>query len=458
MDNSPPPSSEESAASPPPTTAARRKKWVARPLVTQCGVCYSPATDVHHYGSVSCYSCRAFFRRTVGSGKEYRFCSKRTGLCQINSLNRKNCKKCRFEKCLKIGMMQEKVNRRHTPTKKIVKVKPKQMKISLDIGDLVDECFVDEKEVLDNENEDREQLYHSELYSDSEKIEHLSRVTSSPTFDLTFEEDFRIHELMVRKENLFDGFYNLFLEFPNFVNLWKRFLFQIKNCCPIIQSGVPADSYDCNMKNMVRENFVKGGLVRHALEMFDEFKYVPEYVKTETIEFTLTVLQICIRSYLRANKDQPTLIDQQIAAGTYNKAFQVAYDKVYPNDRSAVQSFDPLQLDIFTTPWAVNYDEEMFFNKTVTLLGSIIQDDVKLGTLFMILVLATPGATLSNQAQADPSLQKVQSDISLLMYRYLKNKLADPDQASRVTNSLMMLITDLHISRGIHLFRRIQLP
>ena len=220
--------------------------------------------------------------------------------------------------------MQEKVNRRHTPTKKIVKVKPKQMKISLDIGDLVDECFVDEKEFLDNENEDREHLYHSELYSDSEKIEHLSRVTTSPTFDLTFEEDFRIHELMVRKENLFDGFYNLFLEFPNFVNLWKRFLFQIKNCCPIIQSGVPADSYDCNMKNMVRENFVKGilllaserlflkiilifnffyfpgGLVRHALEMFDEFKYVPEYVKTETIEFTLTVLQICIRSVVHS--------------------------------------------------------------------------------------------------------------------------------------------------------------
>ena len=88
---------------------------------------------------------------------------------------------------------------------------------------------------------------------------------------------------------------------------------------------------------------------------------------------------------------------------------------MYPNDRYlhrgaeegllsviyrfAVQSFDPLQLDIFTTPWAVNYDEEMFFKKTVTLLGSIVKDDVKLGTLFMILVLATPGAALSVEAQ-----------------------------------------------------------
>ena len=42
----------------PASSAGRRKKWVARPLVTKCGVCDSPATDVQHHGSVSCYSCR----------------------------------------------------------------------------------------------------------------------------------------------------------------------------------------------------------------------------------------------------------------------------------------------------------------------------------------------------------------------------------------------------------------
>ena len=30
------------------------------PLVTKvCGVCGSPATEVQHYGSISCYSCRS---------------------------------------------------------------------------------------------------------------------------------------------------------------------------------------------------------------------------------------------------------------------------------------------------------------------------------------------------------------------------------------------------------------
>ena len=35
-----------------------RKKWVPRPLTTVCGVCGSPATEVQHYGAISCYSCR----------------------------------------------------------------------------------------------------------------------------------------------------------------------------------------------------------------------------------------------------------------------------------------------------------------------------------------------------------------------------------------------------------------
>ena len=37
------------------------KKWVPRPLVTVCGVCGSPATDVQHYGATACYSCRYSF-------------------------------------------------------------------------------------------------------------------------------------------------------------------------------------------------------------------------------------------------------------------------------------------------------------------------------------------------------------------------------------------------------------
>ena len=53
--------------------------------------------------------------------------------------------------------------------------------------------------------------------------------------------------------------------------------------------------------------------MRHALEMFDEFKYVPEHVKTETLEFSLSIVQICIRYkvsslHLKSHPTRPNLI------------------------------------------------------------------------------------------------------------------------------------------------------
>ena len=137
---------------------------------------------------------------------------------------------------------------------------------NLDIGKLVDECFGGESNNIDILENDKYYPGNKSWSLESEKG-LVSKLTNSPALALTLEEDFRIHELIVRKENLFCGFYNVFLEYPNFVVLWKRFLHQIKNSCPVIQSGVPADSYDCNMKYVVRENFVKGG--KFTLLCFD---------------------------------------------------------------------------------------------------------------------------------------------------------------------------------------------
>ena len=43
--------------------------------------------------------------------------------------------------------------------------------------------------------------------------------------------------------------------------------------------------------------------------------------------------------------------------------------------------------------------DELFLLSTLEQLGSIVKDDVKLGTLYVTLVLATPGAQLSDTAK-----------------------------------------------------------
>ena len=41
-----------------PSESTPPDKWVAKPIVSKCGVCGNPADNVKHYGAVACYSCR----------------------------------------------------------------------------------------------------------------------------------------------------------------------------------------------------------------------------------------------------------------------------------------------------------------------------------------------------------------------------------------------------------------
>jgi len=201
-------SSEGSTGSPGPSQRVP-VKWVPRPLVTLCAVCSGPATDVQHYGSISCYSCRAFFRRSVGSKKEYGRCSRGTDNCVIDPVNRTNCKLCRFNKCIEVGMLPEKVDkvaRKRNALKKQQEEEEsdtalvqhdhslKMGRRGLDLESLVDECL-------------------------SEQI--------PPTIDmpeLTFEEEFTIYELLARKEDMIATSFNLIRKKPFFHQYFRKFL------------------------------------------------------------------------------------------------------------------------------------------------------------------------------------------------------------------------------------------
>ena len=50
---------------------------------------------------------------------------------------------------------------------------------------------------------------------------------------------------------------------------------------------------------------------------------------------------------------------------------------------------------MFDSPWANRPSDEDKFNHTMQTVGEIVKDDVKLGTLYVTLILATPGEELS---------------------------------------------------------------
>jgi len=75
-------------------------------LEGECAVCHQPIPkDRIHYGGVSCYSCRAFFRRNT-QRDELPLC-KSEGDCRITYADRKQCSACRYASCLRIGMKPE---------------------------------------------------------------------------------------------------------------------------------------------------------------------------------------------------------------------------------------------------------------------------------------------------------------------------------------------------------------
>ena len=72
-----------------------------------CLVCGDVANDHVHYGSVACFACRAFFRRTVNKTEKLMCKYHSQQQCEINISTRKLCPSCRYQKSLAVGMKPE---------------------------------------------------------------------------------------------------------------------------------------------------------------------------------------------------------------------------------------------------------------------------------------------------------------------------------------------------------------
>jgi len=77
----------------PPTPRRRGSPKRSREESLACHVCGDAAPNHVHYGGIACFSCRAFFRRSVPKHLGY-YCSAE-GRCKITMETRKNCQRCR---------------------------------------------------------------------------------------------------------------------------------------------------------------------------------------------------------------------------------------------------------------------------------------------------------------------------------------------------------------------------
>ncbi|XP_054709147.1 hormone receptor 4-like [Uloborus diversus] len=67
-----------------------------------CMICEDKATGLH-YGIITCEGCKGFFKRTVQNKRVYTCVA--DGNCEITKAQRNRCQYCRFQKCLREGMV-----------------------------------------------------------------------------------------------------------------------------------------------------------------------------------------------------------------------------------------------------------------------------------------------------------------------------------------------------------------
>eukprot|EP00095_Tigriopus_kingsejongensis_P005279 snap_masked-scaffold464_size163657-processed-gene-0.14 protein:Tk05279 transcript:snap_masked-scaffold464_size163657-processed-gene-0.14-mRNA-1 annotation:"ecdysone receptor a isoform" len=93
----------------------------------QCRICQDVILKhtCIHYGGLSCYSCRAFFRRANQASKKTVFQCKYEANCEITVKTRRKCQSCRYNLCLRAGMRPENVL---TPDQKSVRFRKKRQK------------------------------------------------------------------------------------------------------------------------------------------------------------------------------------------------------------------------------------------------------------------------------------------------------------------------------------------
>lgn len=72
----------------------------------------------NHFGAITCFGCKGFFRRSVRSGVEYKCIANKD--CVIDIDSRKQCRHCRLQKCLLVGMLKHQVQEERLVEVKVV--------------------------------------------------------------------------------------------------------------------------------------------------------------------------------------------------------------------------------------------------------------------------------------------------------------------------------------------------
>ena len=160
---------------------------------------------------------------------------------------------------------------------------------------------------------------------------------------------------------------------------------------------------------------------QNTKQIFEEIGVLNEAERTNVINSTYPALYVVMWSILEGNTREKTWMDQHMKTLHITKENHAAIkDSIQGLEN--VRSISLKDQERFTSPWAIDMADEDKFERTVSLVGRLLRDDIQLQALYHMLVMMKPPETCFPLQQPDPTLVSVQSSLCQFIYRYLAAK------------------------------------
>merc|ERR1711963_3881 len=268
-----------------------------------------------------------------------------------------------------------------------------------------------------------------------------------PNLGFTIEEEFRLHDLVARNDHIQTISHQQLLKtspeiMERMVNLYVT---SQKSKLYVTEADMEKSS------NISRELFAS-----KSKEIFDEFHTLKRNLAYRVQYTNWPALQCIQFATVLANKGKG--LRGQLRFGGISDQLYNELAERFPQLKSFTEDvcsdgFGLESYDMFSSPWALTMDDEIFFEETLKELGTLLGDDMRLIVVFQMLVMATqpPGGKAINKKVKD-----IQGDLAQLLYRYLASK-CGVKMSADIAYKLTGFINKMHSCGDIFMNRRIKM-
>lgn len=318
---------------------------------------------------------------------------------------------------------------------------------NIDIEKLVELCYKEEVNTLscaDVSNSTSGTILPFKKRRTDHYNEATMKICNQPLISFTFEEEFRLHDLIVRREYMNEKTLAHMQDIePTMVKTATERMFADINA----NRKVTFDEDYLDFYFSASQKIVSVILP----EVFDEFKHLKRDIVNKCIAnsfpSTLPLMWACLDS-----KKDERLLDQDKFLG-YDCTTEIEKAEKLLPDIQTRKGMGMEDYSHFISPWAQSWEEEVFFETSVKTLVQLLRGDLKTSLLFQLLLLTSKPV---GSAAANSGLKQVKGELGILLYRYLAS-IHQKREAAEQVHSLMGMVDKLHRCGHILTNRRIRM-